>query len=63
MRLSNLFSLPSHRQLERETTLESSAIQQRLEVTESLLADRERELAEAIERVTSLEEELVISGG
>ena len=51
----------SHHALEHEATAESSAIQQRLEVTESLLAERERELTEAREKITSLSEELVIS--
>ncbi len=47
--------------LEREANEESVAVQQRLEATESLLGERERELAEAKERVGGLEEELVIS--
>ena len=54
-----IFSLPSpplpsphsHRALEREATAESSAIHQRLEATESLLAEKERELADAREKV------------
>lgn len=51
----------SHRALEREATAESSAIHQRLEATESLLAEKERELADAREKVTTLSDELVIA--
>ena len=53
--------LPSHHALEHEATAESSAIQERLEVTEALLAEKERELTEAREKITSLSEELVVS--
>ena len=52
---------PSHHALEHEATAESSAIQERLEVTEALLAEKERELTEAREKITSLSEELVVS--
>ena len=51
----------SHRVMEREATVESTAIQQQLEATESMLGERERELAVAKERMKGLEEELVIS--
>ena len=42
---------------------ESGALQQRLERAEERLELRERELAEARERVASLSDELVISQG
>ena len=59
--LCMLCYLPSHHALEHEATAESSAIQEQLEVTEALLAEKERELTEAREKVTSLSEELVVS--
>lgn len=49
--------------LEQESNAESIAIQQRLETTEELLAERERELAEARERVTTLSDDLLASQG
>ena len=52
---------PSHHALEHEATAESSVIQEQLEVTEALLAEKERELTEAREKITSLSEELVVS--
>ena len=42
---------------------ESGALQQRLEVAEETLGQRERELTEARERISSLSDELVISQG
>ena len=53
--------LPSHNALEHEATAESSAIQEQLEMTEALLGEKERELTEAREKITSLSEELVVS--
>ena len=58
-----MISTCSHRMLEREVESESGALQQRLEVTEEMLGERERELTEARERITSLSDELVISHG
>ena len=52
-----------HRILEQESNAESIAVQQRLETTEELLAERERELAEAKERVTTLSDDLLASQG
>ena len=52
-----------HKILEQESNAESIAVQQRLETTEELLAERERELAEARERVTTLSEDLLASQG
>lgn len=52
-----------HSILEQESSVESIAIQQRLETTEELLAERERELAEARERVTTLSDDLLASQG
>lgn len=52
-----------HSILEQESNAETIAIQQRLETTEHLLAERERELAEAKERVTTLSEDLLASQG
>ena len=42
---------------------ESGALQQRLEVAEETLGEKERELAEAREKISSLSDELVISRG
>ena len=53
----------SHRLLESEVESESGALQQRLEVAEETLGQRERELTEARERISSLSDELVISQG
>lgn len=53
----------SHQLLERELESESGALQQRLETVEESLEEKERELAEARERITSLTDELVISQG
>lgn len=53
----------SHQLLEREVESESGALQQRLEIAEGTLGEKERELAEARERITSLSDELVISQG
>ena len=52
-----------HRILEQESNAESIAVQQRLETAEELLAERERELAEARERVTTLSDDLLASQG
>lgn len=52
-----------HKILEQESNTESIAIQQRLETAEELLAERERELAEARERVTTLSDDLLASQG
>ena len=49
--------------LEREAESEAGALQQRLEVAEEALGEKERELAEARERIASLTDELVISQG
>ena len=53
----------SHRLLEREVESESGALHQRLDVAEETLGQRERDLTEARERITSLSDELVISQG
>ena len=53
----------SHQVLEHEVASESTVLQQRLEVMEDALGERERELAEARERIESLTDELVISQG
>jgi CAP-Gly domain-containing linker protein 1 len=53
----------SHRLLENEVESESGALHQRLEVAEETLWQRERELAEARERISNLSDELVISQG
>lgn len=53
----------SHQLLEREVESESGALQQRLEIAEGSLGEKERELAEARERIASLTDELVISQG
>ena len=53
----------SHQLLEREVESESGALQQRLEVAEETLGEKERELAEAREKISSLSDELVISRG
>ena len=53
----------SHQVLEHEVASESTVLQQRLEVVEDTLGERERELAEARERIESLTDELVISQG
>lgn len=53
----------SHQLLEREVESESGELQQRLETAEECLGEKERELAEARERITSLTDELVISQG
>ena len=45
-----------HKILEQESNAESIVIQRRLETTEELLTEKERELAEARERVISLSE-------
>lgn len=65
-----LYSMPiprgashSHQLLEREVESESGALQQRLEIVEGSLGEKERELAEARERIASLTDELVISQG
>ena len=42
---------------------ESGVLQQRLEAAEESLGEKERELAEARERISSLSDELVISQG
>ena len=52
-----------HSILEQESNAETIAIQQRFETTERLLAEKERELAEAKERVTTLSEDLLASQG
>ena len=52
-----------HRILEQESSAESVAIQQRLETAEELLSERERELADARERVTTLSDDLLASQG
>ena len=52
-----------HKILEQDSNTESIAIQQRLETTEELLAERERELAEARERVTTLSDDLLATQG
>lgn len=52
-----------HKILEQESSAESIAIQQRLETTEELLAEKERELAEARERVITLSDDLLASQG
>ena len=52
-----------HSILEQESNAETIAIQQKLETTEQLLAERERELAEAKERVTTLSDDLLASQG
>ena len=53
----------SHQLLEKEVESESGALQQRLEVAEETLEMKERELAEARERISNLFDELVISQG
>ena len=55
--------LSSHQALEREVESESGALQQRLEIAEEALGEKERELAEARERIGNLSDELVISHG
>ncbi len=50
-----------HNLLEQETNEECASIRHQLEAAEVQLGERERQLAEARERVESLEEELVIS--
>lgn len=52
-----------HSILEQESNAETIAIQQRLETTEQLLAEKERELAEAKERVATLSDDLLASQG
>ena len=58
-----LHSALSQQLLEREVESESGAVRQRLETTEELLGEKERELTEARERISSLSDELVISQG
>ena len=52
-----------HSILEQESNAETIAIQQRLETTEQLLAEKERELTEAKERVATLSDDLLASQG
>ena len=52
-----------HKILEQESNAESIVIQRRLETTEELLTERERELAEAREKVITLSDDLLASQG
>ena len=52
-----------HKILEQESNAESIVIQRRLETTEELLTEKERELAEARERVITLSDDLLASQG
>lgn len=52
-----------HNILEQESNAESAAIHQRLETAEQLLSERERELAEANETITTLSDDLLASQG
>ena len=52
-----------HQSLEQDSTSEVLDVQQRIESMEILLAEREREMATAQEKILSLTEDLIASQG
>ena len=59
--ISTSLSLSRHQSLEQDSTLEVLEVQNKLDATEVLLAERERELATAQEKLTTLSEDLIAS--